>query len=118
MAALWLRFAADTDFTSLLSVMGWCALTLVICIAAFFGYRRFKQWMSEPDEPSPTGFSFSDLREMHRSGQISAEEFEKARAKMFASAKEMTEKLPPALAGRRQPPASPPPASSGGGAIT
>jgi hypothetical protein len=73
--------------------------------------------MGEADEPSPTGFSFSDLREMRRQGQISEEEFEKARAKMFASAKEMTDKLPSALADRRQPPTSPPPASPGG-AIT
>src|SRR5580658_3864474 len=117
MPAFRLWFIADDDFTGVLSVVGWCALTLVICIAAFFVYGRFKRWMDEADEPSPAGFSFSDLREMRRQGQISEEEFEKARAKMFASAKEMTDKLPSALADRRQPPTSPPPASPGG-AIT
>src|ERR1700691_1742862 len=117
MPAFRLCFTADIDFTTVLSVMFWCALTLVLCVAAFFGYRRYKQWMNEADEPSPTGFGFSDLREMRRQGQISEEEFEKARAKMLASAKEMTDKLPSALADRRQPPTSPPPASPGG-AIT
>ena len=112
-----LCFTADIDFTSVLSVMFWCALTLVAAVAAFFVYRRFKNWMSEAADPTPAGFSFSDLREMRRQGQISEEEFEKARSKLFASAKEMTEKLPSALANRRQPPASPPPAPPGG-AIT
>jgi hypothetical protein len=117
MPAFRLWFTADVDFTTVLSVMAWCALTLVACIAAYFVYGRFKRWMGEADDPSPTGFSFSDLREMRRQGQISEEEFEKARTKLFASAKEMTEKLPSALADRRQPPTSPPPASPGG-AIT
>ena len=109
---LWL--IADIDFTTVLSVVAWCAVTLVLCIAAYFGYGRFKRWMGEADEPSAVGFSFSDLREMRRQGQISEEEFEKARTKLFASAKEMTDKLPSPLADRRQPPTSPPPASPGG----
>jgi hypothetical protein len=114
MPGFWPCFTADMDFTSVLSVMFWCAVTLVAAIAAFFIYRRFKNWMSEVVDPTPVGFSFSDLREMRRQGQISEEEFEKARSKLFASAKEMTEKLPSALADRRPPPASPPPAPPGG----
>ncbi len=110
-------FIADGDITTVLPAIGWCALTLVICIAAFFGYRRYKNWMNESDDPSPTGFGFSDLREMRRQGLISEEEYEKARAKMLANAKAMTEKLPAPLAARRPPPSPPPPAAPGG-AIT
>ena len=74
--------------------------------------------MSEPEDISATGFGFSDLHvELQKlcQGKITPEEYEKAREKMLASAKEMTDKLPSALAGRKQPPASPPPAD---GSIT
>jgi|SRR5271155_225245 len=108
---------ADMDFGDVFSVIIWCAVTLVLCVAAYLGARRIKLWLSEPEDISATGFGFSDLRELQRQGKITAEEYEKARAKMLASAKEMTDKLPPALAGRKQPPTSPPPASPGG-AIT
>src|ERR1700722_9313488 len=106
---------ADMDFGDTLSVIMWCAVALVLCIAAYFAYRRFKVWMSEPEDVSATGFGFSDLREPQRLGKITAEEYEKARAKMLASAKEMTDKPPSAWPARKQPPASPPPAD---GSIT
>jgi hypothetical protein len=117
MPAFRLCFTADIDFTTVLSVMFWCALTLVLCVAGFFGYRRYKNWMNEPEDTSATGFGFSDLRELQRQGKITAEEYEKARAKMLASAKQMTDKLPAPLASRRQPPSPPPPAAPPG-AIT
>jgi hypothetical protein len=40
----------------------------------------------DPDEDfRGEGFSLADLRELHKSGQLSAEEFERARAKMVES---------------------------------
>jgi hypothetical protein len=43
--------------------------------------------LHETDEPASLGFSLSDLRELHRSGKLSDEEFERARTKMAASMK-------------------------------
>jgi hypothetical protein len=46
------------------------------------------------DEPAPLGFSLADLRELHRSGKLSDEEFERARTKMAASLKRDLPKPP------------------------
>jgi hypothetical protein len=95
---------AQTDISSLASVIEWSAILLAIIILAFAGYSRFKRWMNEPDAPSAGGFSFSDLRELHRQGKITDQEFETARLKMVASARRMTGNLPNPLADKQKPP--------------
>jgi hypothetical protein len=94
---------AQSDTSSIASVIEWSAVLLVILILAFAGYSRFKRWMNQPDAPTAAGFSFSDLRELHRQGKLTNEEFETARIKMVASAKRMTGNLPNPLADNRKP---------------
>ncbi len=62
-------------------------LFAVLCIVILFAVATYlRRRIHEADEPSPAGFSLSDLRELHQAGQLSDEEFERARGKMVAAA--------------------------------
>ena len=95
------------------SVIARSLILIVTIIIAFFAVVRLRKWLTDDDDaggPARAGFSLSDLKQLHREGKISTEEFERARAKMVGAAKEMTAKLPDPLEGsrRRQPPPQPP----------
>jgi hypothetical protein len=80
-----------------------------LIIVAFLLVVRLRRWLTDDDPgPAAAGFSLSDLKQLHREGKISTEEFERARAKMVGAAREMTSKLPDPLEGstrrRQQPP--------------
>jgi hypothetical protein len=79
------------------SVFVWCGVLIVVLLAAFAVYSWFKRWMSQTDETEHVGFTLSDLREMHRQGKMSDQEFEQTKAKMLGSAKQMADKLPEVL---------------------
>jgi hypothetical protein len=98
---------AQSDTSSVASVIIWSAILLGILILAFAAYSRFKKWMTDVEAPAATGFSFSDLRELHRQGKLSAEEYEAARLRMVASAKRMTGDLPKPLGEGRKSPGPP-----------
>jgi hypothetical protein len=51
-----------------------------------------KKRLKEPDEPASAGFTLSDLRQLHKSGQMSDEEFERAKAKVVEAARRATER--------------------------
>ena len=72
---------------------------ILIVVAAFYGVMRLRRWMKEDDmPPGGNGFSLSDLRQMHRRGEMTDEEFEKAKAQMLAGVKSMASKMPDPLA--------------------
>jgi hypothetical protein len=52
----------------------------------FAAVSYLKKWLKQPDATVGTGFTLSDLREMRRKGQISDEEFERAKGKIVAAA--------------------------------
>jgi hypothetical protein len=111
-----LGFLAQTDTTPLAPVIEWSVVLLVILILAFAGYSWFKRWMNDTDTSAGPGFTFSDLRELHRQGKITNEEFETARLKMTAAHKRMTENLPDPLSNQRKAPSkapAKPPSQSG-----
>src|SRR5581483_9516042 len=85
----------------------WCILALALIAAAFVGVSWLRKWLKsdETGAASPLGFTLSDLRALHKSGQMTTEEFERAKEKMVAAIK--------AAAERKQ---TPPTASSSGGA--
>jgi hypothetical protein len=90
------------------SVILWSAVLIGLIVVAFLAYAQFKRWMkdTEPSGGGGVGFTLSDLRELHRQGKMTDEEYETARAKMVASAKKMADAMPNPLAGRRKPPES------------
>ena len=66
-------------------------VVMSIILIALVGLGLFvavmiKKWLQQGDPPMATGFTLSDLRRLHKSGQMSDEEFERARAKMIEAA--------------------------------
>src|SRR5689334_6668908 len=97
--------AATTQPGGIGSVIGWSLVLMMLVLLGFFIVIRVKKWLQEDDEPAAAGgFTLSDLRELHRAGQMSDEEFERAKAQMLAGAKSMASKLPDPLARPDRPP--------------
>ncbi len=76
----------------------WLGAMVLLLLVGFGGYSLLKRWM-RADEPSAgeadgRGFGLSDLRQLHREGKLSTEEFEATRAKIVAAAKRQTDAMP------------------------
>ena len=87
-------------------VFGWSLVLIALLVAGFFAISKLRQWLKEDDTPAPAiGFTLSDLRQLHKQGKMTDEEFERAKGKIIGSAKAMAAKLPDPLARDRKPPA-------------
>jgi len=71
-----------------------CLVLIGAVILGLFVVSWMKRRMQAADEPVPAGFTLSDLRRLHKAGQITDEEFERAKAKTIEryKAKENREK--------------------------
>jgi hypothetical protein len=99
-----------TESSGMGGVIGWSLVLLALVVAGFYAVVYLRRWLKEDDVPSGgIGFTLSDLRQLHREGKMTDEEFERARAKFVAAGKAMAEKLPDPLAGRRPRGETPPP---------
>ena len=101
---------------NILPVFGWSLVLICLLVGGFFAISKLRQWLRDDDDTpvSPIGFTLSDLRQLHKQGQMTDEEYERAKSKIVGSAKAMAAKLPDPLArdraGKQQPPpAAPPP---------
>lgn len=73
---------------ALSSVFVWSLVLVAAVIGGFWLVTLLKRRLQQSDDgASSPGFSLADLRALHRSGQLSDEEFERARTKMAASLK-------------------------------
>ncbi len=79
------------------SIFLWCGVLIIALLVFYAGYTQYKRWMNSTGETGHAGFSLSDLRELHRQGKMSDEEFEKTRTKMLGLAKKMTDQMPAVL---------------------
>ena len=72
----------------------WSLILVAVVVVGFIVVVWVKRRLQQPDSAPTLGFSLADLRELHRTGKISDEEFERARGRMAASLKqrESTEK--------------------------
>jgi hypothetical protein len=121
-AALVINVLAQDSSGSMLRVIGWSLVLICLLVVGFFAISKLRQWLREDDTPAPgIGFTLSDLRQLHKQGQMTDEEFERAKAKIVGGAKAMAAKLPDPLARDRsgggsgggggakgRPPAAPP----------
>jgi hypothetical protein len=63
-------------------------IVLVVGIGLFMlATFVFRKKVKQVEDVPPAGFTLSDLRQMHKSGQMSTEEYERARAKLVAVTK-------------------------------
>jgi uncharacterized membrane protein len=72
----------------------WCLILLALVVAGFVLVAWVKRRTQQQDSGPTIGFSLADLRELHRTGKISDQEFERARGKMAASLKRETTPKP------------------------
>jgi hypothetical protein len=70
---------------ALFQSIGGVLLTLVvIVIVGWFAISRIRSWMKDNAEAAQP-FTLDDLRQLHRSGQLSDEEYERAKEMMIGS---------------------------------
>jgi hypothetical protein len=92
-------FAQSGGESSMLRVFGWSLVLIVLLVGGFFAIARLRQWMKEDDsdvggDVPATGFTLSDLRQLHKQGKMSDAEFERLKGMILGSARAMTEKMP------------------------
>jgi len=68
------------------NIAGYSLALIAVVIAGWFAIARLRHWMrSEAEEQKP--FTLDDLRKLHREGQLTDEEFQKARDTMIHAVK-------------------------------
>ena len=80
--------AAD-DEAGVGGVILWSIVLFLLLIVGFWAVTRLKRRMADTGtQPgAEAGFTLSDLRRLHREGQMSDEEFERAKAKIVEAAR-------------------------------
>src|SRR5438105_14670781 len=73
-------------------VIGWSAALLILLVVGWLVVAWVKKWMATPDETQPTGFTLSDLRRLHRGGQMTDDEFERAKEAIVGATRRAAER--------------------------
>jgi hypothetical protein len=76
-------------------VIAWSVGILILLVVAMAAAARLKRRIKQEDAPAPAlGFTLSDLRQMHRAGQLTDEEFNRAKEKIVAASQAAAERVP------------------------
>lgn len=88
------HFLLDDELTSgqWVQILIACGIAVVLLLGGFVVVTQVKRRMEAPDESAGSGFSLSDLRRLYQDGEMSAEEFEKAKVKVVEAAKRAAER--------------------------
>ena len=70
----------------------WSVVMMALVVGGFLLVSWVRRQLKEPDQGTSGGFTLADLREMRKKGQISEEEFEKAKTQMNAAIKAAAER--------------------------
>jgi hypothetical protein len=88
------------------SALVWTLVLIVALVLMFGAVAAFRKWMKSEDVPtSGPGFTLSDLRRLHKAGQMTDDEFEKAKLVLIGTAKVGADK--PVLGDRQRPRTNP-----------
>jgi hypothetical protein len=92
MSLVAMNFLADD--TDSFSVVFACMMLLIFVGGGLYAviWLRRRFWGGEEEDVPHTGFTLGDLRHLHKSGQMSTEEFEKAKGKIIEAAKRAAER--------------------------
>lgn len=85
------HLAATNDYTK---VFVWSLVLVGVIVILFVAAAWVKRWAGRNVEGPVTGFSLSELRRLHQSGQLNQEEFERAKEKIVQAAKVAAAKPP------------------------
>jgi hypothetical protein len=94
------------DSAAYQSIFLWSLALIGLLLVGFFVVMWIKKRVQEPEQPVSVGFSLSDLRQMHQSGQLSDEEYERARTKLVATLQKADKAPGPKRDGGSTPPSS------------
>lgn len=73
---------------SIWRIVVWSVVLIVVLVVLFAVATKVRRWSrGAGQETTGHGFTLSDLRRMHQAGQISDEEFERARGRIAAVAR-------------------------------
>lgn len=72
---------------SLFSIVKWSLLLMVFIVIGWVTVWQVRRRLTKADDASGAGFTLSDLRQLHKSGQMSDVEFERAKARVVDAAK-------------------------------
>jgi len=86
-----MTFLAQADSSSA-DVFLWLLILLVLVIGLFVAVVVLRKKLSPNEDFHGAGFTLSDLRQMHKKGQMSDEEFERAKLALLGSMKNMPAK--------------------------
>jgi hypothetical protein len=73
----------------------WGAVLIVILIIAFVAVIYVRRLMSHDEDFHGEGFTLGDLRQLHKAGQLSDEEFDKAKSLLVAGLQKAQNKQTP-----------------------
>lgn len=74
------------------SIVQMSLLLVGLIVIGWVTVWQVRRRLTKSDETSGVGFTLSDLRQLHKSGQMSDEEFERAKAKVVDAARRVAER--------------------------
>ena len=78
---------------SISSIVVWSLLLIGLIVAGWLTVWHVRRRLQRDETPlGNAGFTLSDLRQMHKSGQMTDEEFERAKAKVLDAARRAAER--------------------------
>ena len=74
------------------SIVVWSLLLIGLIVAGWLTVWQVRRRLQKDDTLGNAGFTLSDLRQLHKSGQMSDEEFERAKLTVVTAARKATER--------------------------
>jgi hypothetical protein len=75
-----MQLLAQTKPSTVSDVYMWSIILIVFIFVMWIGVTFLRKRMKQDDATGGTGFTLSDLRQLHKQGKMTAEEYEKAKA--------------------------------------
>ena len=76
---------AEADHTR--SIVVWSLFLIGLIVAGWLTVWQVRRKLRDDAPPGNTGFTLSDLRHLHKSGQMTDEEFDRAKARVVDAAR-------------------------------
>ena len=87
---------ADVPVSSIIKLS---LLLVALILVGWVTVWQVRRRLTRPDETSGAGFTLSDLRQLHKAGQMTDEEFERAKTRVVDAARRSAERDRAAAAG-------------------
>ncbi len=75
-------------------VFFWLLMLIGIVVLAAAGVLYLRKWYTSSDSEPAVGFTLGDIRQLHRDGQMTDEEFERAKALILGRTRQQLHQTP------------------------